>query len=265
MNGSEVMKVISVINQKGGVGKTTTVGALAAILLEKEFRVCVIDLDQQRNLSIYYGLKNEADLEGTVADVFLRDDVELKELVYETSQGDIIPASGNLAVVESAIINELDRPYKLKNAIKGLDEYYDFIIIDTPPSLGIVTINALTASDYAVIPSEAGAFSMAGIVQVNNTIATVQKHTNHELIVAGVLITKFNRNTNAQQAMKEYIEQLTGAYEQYVFDATIRNTITIGETQIQGKSVVEYARHNDVTYDYRHFTSELLGRIGVEE
>ena len=256
------MKVISVINQKGGVGKTTTVAALAAVLKEEDKKVCVIDLDQQRNLSIYYGLKNEADLENSAADIFLTsEEIKITDMVYETPQGDIIPASENLAMVDTSTVNDLDRPVKLRAALKELENYYDYILIDTPPSLGIVTINALTASNYAVIPTEAGAFSMAGIVQVNKTIETVRKHTNQSLTVAGVLITKYQKNTRAQTAMKEYIDQLSEAYNHYIFKATIRNTITIGETQIQNMSLTDYASTNEVTNDYRQFTKELLGRV----
>lgn len=260
------MKTISVINQKGGVGKTTTVAALAAVLKESNYKVCVIDLDQQRNLSIYYGFKNEADLETSAADVFLSsEEIKITDMVYETSLGDIIPASESLAMVDTATVNDLDRPIKLKAALKELENYYDYILIDTPPSLGIVTINALTASNFAVIPSEAGAFSMAGIVQVNKTIETVRKYTNQSLSVAGVLITKYQKNTRAQAAMKDYIDQLSMAYNHYIFKATIRNTITIGETQIQNVSLTDYASNNEVTNDYRQFTNELLKRIEMGE
>lgn len=268
MKGVVKMKVITVINQKGGVGKTTTVSAMGAVLKEKGYRVLLIDLDMQRNLSIYYNLQNEFELDGTAENIFGGKSVKIKpltELIYETEQGDIIPSSENLAKVEEGTVGDKDRVNKLKNGLGDIDEYYDFVIIDTPPSLGIITLNALTASDYAVIPTEAGAFSMVGLVQVNKTIQAVQKYSNPDLQIAGILITKFIKNTSANKQMKNYIEQIGQTINQPIFKSTIKNTITIAETQIQRISLTKYAEYNDVTYDYRHFVDELLEKIKEEK
>lgn len=260
------MKVITVINQKGGVGKTTTVAAMGSTLMEMGYKTLLIDLDMQRNLSIYYNLSNEAELDGTAENIF-GGNVETKnilELIYETEQGDIVPASENLAKVAEGTVNDSNRINKLKNALAGADQYYDYVIIDTPPSLGIITLNALTASDYAIIPTEAGAFSMVGLVQVNKTIQAVQKHSNDKLKVAGILITKFIKNTSANKHMKKTIEEIGTKLERPVFESTIRNTITVAETQIYRKSLTEYAAYNDVTFDYKHFVEEFLEKTKEE-
>lgn len=250
------MKTISVINQKGGVGKTTTAAAFASVLISNKKRVLVIDMDAQCNLSNYYGIHTTNDLI-TTYDILADKNTSIKDSIIVSEQGDIIPSSSFLATVDGLLLNEIDRHSRLRKALKYLNDEYDYIIIDTPPALSTLTINALCASDYVIIPSSADSFSMQGIVQVMNTITAVQENLNEKLEVAGILITMFQRSIGAQKAMAQYIKELGSDLGIYTFEQTIRATTTVREAQIQSKSLVEYAKYKDVTYDYRKAVEEF--------
>lgn len=253
------MKVIAIINQKGGVGKTTTAAATSAILIEKGFKVLVIDMDAQCNLSNYYGL-NEENLESmdTTFDCLTNTKFDLQKAIVSTEQGDIVPSSIKMANVESIIMPDLDRHLRLKQGLSFLEDSYDYIILDTPPALGIITINALTAADYVVIPALADRFSMQGITQVVNTITLVRDTVNPKLKIAGVLMTAFQKSTSLQQAMQEYIKGLADKLGINTFKQAIRSTVTVREAQANRISLTTYGKYREVTYDYRKYVGELL-------
>lgn len=253
------MKVIAIINQKGGVGKTTTAAATSAILIEKGYKVLVIDMDAQCNLTNYYGL-NEDEIENmnTTFDCLTNTKFNLQTAIVSTEQGDIVPSSIKMANVESIIMPDLDRHLRLKQGLEFLENEYDYIILDTPPALGIITINALTATDYVVIPALADRFSMQGITQVINTITLVRDTVNGKLKIAGVLMTSFQKSTSLQQAMQDYIQGLADKLGINTFKNTIRSTVTVREAQANRVSLTNYAKYKDVTYDYRKYVNELL-------
>lgn len=253
------MKVIAIINQKGGVGKTTTAAATSAILIEKGFKVLVIDMDAQCNLSNYYGL-NEENLESmdTTFNCLTNTKFDLRKAIVSTEQGDIVPSSIKMANVESIIMPDLDRHLRLKQGLSFLEGSYDYVILDTPPALGIITINALTAADYVVIPALADRFSMQGITQVVNTITLVRDTVNPKLKIAGVLMTAFQKSTSLQQAMQEYIKGLADKLGINTFKHAIRSTVTVREAQANRISLTAYGKYKEVTYDYRKYVGELL-------
>lgn len=260
-----VMKIITVMNQKGGVGKTTTAASIGSVLLEKDYKVLMLDLDPQRNLTHYYGLK-DSEIEESANDLFdTKVVVDGKDIVYESSLGDIIPSHKDLATAEVRVYADLKRSTRVKEALKSLEKDYDFVVIDTPPALGVLSVNALAASDYAVIVTEAAEFPLEGIVQINDTIDVVKEVANPKLKVAGVLITKYFKNTVAQQSMAENIEIIAKNFGWGVFKNKIRHTIAVVESQMEAQSLNNYARYSDVNYDYQHFVEELLEIISREE
>ena len=253
-----IVQVISVINQKGGVGKTTTASSLGAVLLKKGYKVLMMDLDPQRNLTHHYGLLDNQ-LEETANDLFnTAPMIDGHDLVYESELGDIIPSHKDLATAEVKVYADLKRAYRVQNVIKSLDKEYDFMVIDTPPALGILSINALGASDYVIVVTEAAEFPLEGIVQINDTIEVVKDIVNPKLKVAGILITKYFKNTLAHQRMAENIAMIAEKFQWSVFNTKIRHTIAVVESQMEAKSLVQYATYSDVNYDYEHFVDELL-------
>ena len=265
-NRGDIMQIIGIINQKGGVGKTTTAAATAAILLEKKKRVLVVDMDAQCNLSNYYGL-DEGYLENieTTFNCLTTTKYNLKNAIIETEQGDIVPSSIQMAGVESIIMPDLDRHLRLKQALHSVENDYDYVILDTPPALGIITINALTAADYVVIPALADRFSMQGINQVVKTIELVKETVNPKLKIAGILMTSYQKSTSLQQNMQHFIKELGEQLNIKTFENMIRFTVMVKEAQAQRQSLIQYAKHKDVTYDYRKYVDELLNVIEEEK
>lgn len=247
-------KVISVINQKGGVGKTTTVSALAAGLMMKGYKTLLIDLDGQCNLSYSLGAEREA---LSSMDV-LTGAASIEQAIQPIKINmDIVPASMQLASADIQIV-EIGKEYRLREAIDTIKTKYDYIIIDTPPTLGILTINALTASDIAIVPAQADAFSLEAIIQLYATVSTVTRYTNSELQVAGVLITRYNDRAVLSRDMKQVISEEVKRLGSKVFDATIREGVAIKESQLCNVDLFSYAPKSNVADDYRKFIEEFL-------
>lgn len=247
-------RVISVTNQKGGVGKTTTSLALAAGLMRKGFRTLAVDMDPQGNLS--FGLGGDAEDGPTVYDL-LKGDVHPRFAVQRTSSVDLISANILLSGVELEF-TQTGREYLLKNALAGLKEKYDYLVIDTPPALSILTVNAFAASDYVVIPMVADIFSLQGIAQLSDTIMRLRQACNPELIIGGILLSKYDGRTVLSKRIKETAEMVAGQVGTRLFKTTIRNSIVIPESQTNQVSMYEYAARNPAVRDYAAFVQELL-------
>lgn len=247
-------KVISIINQKGGVGKSTTAEAVLAGLTLKGYKTLAIDLDAQGNLTYSAGAKSG----GASSLGVLTGEVEASQAIQKTKSGDIIPASKALAGAD-AFITDTGKEYKLKEAIEGLQMEYDYIVIDTPPALSILTINALTASNSVIIPAQADIYSLQGIEQLAETIAPVKKYCNKDLLIEGILLTRYNKRSILSQDIAELAKQIASKLDTKVFDSTIREAIAIKEAQISRISLFEYAPHAKVTEDYKAFINELIG------
>ena len=246
-------KVIAIINQKGGVGKSTTAEALAAGLTLKGYRVLSIDLDAQSNLSYTAGARTDG---ATVLGV-LTGEVKAADAIQKTATGDIIAASKALAGAD-AFINDTGKEYRLKEALEPISGAYDFIVIDTPPALGILTINALTACDSVIIPAQADIYSLQGIEQLAETMKPVKKYCNHALKIEGILLTRYSTRSILSREVAELAEQLANRLETKLFKATIRDAVAVREAQLSQESIFSYAPKAKVTEDYRAFIEELL-------
>ena len=248
--------IITLANQKGGVGKSTTAHALGQGLLLKEYRVLFVDLDAQGNLS--YAM--EAPRDGfNVYDVLTRT-AKVEEAIRYTLQGDIVPATPALSGADMTLL-QIGKEYLLKEALEPLKDSYDFILIDTPPALGILTVNALTASDGVIIPTQADIFSLQGIGQLYNTIQTVRTYCNSRLDIKGILLTRFNNRSILSRDVAEMIRDTAEQLKTKVYTATIREGIAIKEAQATQADIFSYAPKSNVAADYRDFVAEVLEEI----
>jgi len=253
-------KTIAIANQKGGVGKSTTAQSLGAALHMKGFKVLLIDLDPQSDIS--YTTKASASYI-TIYEV-LKKEASAKEAIQKTYQGDIIPADSALASL-GAELTSTGKEFKLKEALSKVKKDYDFIIIDTPPSLGILTINALTASDSVLIPAQADIYSLQGIGQLNEAIEAVRKYCNPTLEIEGILLTRHNPRTIIGQDMQELMEDTAKSLNTKVFKTFIREAVAMKESQAMRESIFNYDPSSNPAKDYISFLEELLGGSETNE
>lgn len=247
-------KVFTITNQKGGAGKTTTALALAAGLSMKGHSVLSIDLDAQCNLS--YTVKANSD-GATVLEV-LTGEVESAAAIQHTESGDVIPASKALAGAD-AFIKDTGKEYRLREALEPIRDQYEYFIIDTPPALGILTINALTACDSMIIPAQADIYSLQGIEQLTETMKPVKKYCNPALAIEGILLTRYNPRSVLSREIAELAGQLAEKLGTKLFQTAIREAVVIKEAQISQQSLYRYAPKSKVAEDYSRLIAELLG------
>ena len=248
------MKTVSVINQKGGVGKSTTAEMLISALSLKNFKVLAIDLDAQGNLS--YSLASDSN-SPTILEV-LTEEITAKDAIKH-ARADIISSNKALAGAD-AFIADTGKEYRLKEALEKIEKEYDFCIIDTPPALGILTLNALTASGSVIIPAQADIYSLQGIENLEETIKAVKKYCNPNLKIEGILLTRYNPRTILSREVSEMAEKLAEKLETKLFKAKIRDAVAVKEAQISQESLFEYAPKSNVTQDYESFINEFLGK-----
>lgn len=246
-------QIISIINQKGGVGKSTTSQSLAAGLSLKGFKVLLIDMDSQGNLSFSVG----ANKQGISVLEILKKEVPAEESIQHIGTIDIIPASISLAGADMQL-TEMGKEYRLKEAIEPVKKRYDYIIIDTPPALGILTINALTASDSVIIPAQADIYSIDAIGQLYSTIRAVKQYTNRDLSITGILLTRFSDRTVLSRDLANMIQNTAEQLGTRLFDSTIREAIAIKEAQVSQSDIFAYAPKSKVADDYMRFVEEFL-------
>ena len=246
-------KAIAVINQKGGVGKSTTALAIGAGLSLKGYSVLFIDLDAQGNLSYTLG----ADTKGYNAMGVLERPETAKEEIQHTPQGDIIASSPKLAGADK-LLDETGKEYRLKEALESLQGAYDYIIVDTPPALGILTINALTACTGAIIPAQADIYSLQGIAQLNSTIETVKKYCNPSLSIMGIVITRFNGRSIIRREVAEMLEHTADQLHTKLFSSKIRECTALVEAQATKQNIYSYAPRSNATADYKALVDEII-------
>ena len=244
-------RVIAVANQKGGVAKTTTAHALAAGLVERGRSVLAIDLDPQASLTFAMGVEQEP--EPSMHDVMMGR-TEVTEILYESHGIDLAPSSIDLAGSEVHLLTRTGREFVLQRALRGLLDSYDFIMIDCPPSLGILTINALTVAGEVLIPVQAETLSHRGVGQLLETVEEVKQFTNPDLRVAGVVVTMFDSRTNLGQ---EVVATLKSNHDLHVFDPPIPKSVRVAEAPGRGLSVLSHASTSKPAGAYRRLTEEV--------
>lgn len=238
------MKVISIINQKGGVGKTTTAHNIASGLRLKDKKVLLLDLDAQCNLTFA--------LKGNNKNIY--DVLTGKLNILDAIENDFIAGSQYLVTLQ----NKKGAEFILKYILQKVENIYDFVIIDTPPALGIITINALTSSDYVIITTTADIFAIQGIKLLSDTINTTKKNSNSDLKIMGILITRFNSRTVMGKQFRESIADISNKIGTRLFDTTIRESIAIREAQAKQKDIFSYARYSTAGRDYKKLVDEIL-------
>lgn len=246
-------KALAIINQKGGVGKSTTALAIGAGLSLKGYSVLFIDLDAQGNLSYTLG----ADTRGYNAMGVLERPETAKEEIQHTPQGDIIASSPKLAGADK-LLEETGKEYRLKEALDSLQGAYDYIIVDTPPALGILTINALTACTGAIIPAQADIYSLQGIAQLNSTIETVKKYCNPSLSIMGIVLTRFNGRSIIRREVAEMLERTAEQLHTKLYTSKIRECTALVEAQATKQNIYSYAPRSNATADYKALVDEIL-------
>ena len=249
-------KVISISNQKGGVGKTTTTGALAAGLKIKGYKVLCVDLDPQSNLSFSSGAETEDC--PTIYEV-LKGEAKTSFTIQKMPSFDIITSNILLSGIELEF-TQTGREYLLREALSTVKDKYDFIFIDTPPALSILTVNAFTASDFIIIPMLADIFSLQGIAQLSETIERVKKYCNPNLKIEVIVLTKFNKRTILSREIKCTAELIAKQLGTCIFETTIRSSVAIMEAQTNQQEMFSYAPKNSAVKDYKDFVNELIER-----
>lgn len=258
-------KIMSMVNQKGGVGKTTTSINLSACLGYLDKKVLLIDLDPQGNASTGVGV-NKGDADNSIYDV-LMDRAPIMNTIVRTKYKnlDIIPATINLAGVDIELINRGNREpsfiktSQMKKYILPLKEKYDYVIIDCPPSLGLLTTNALTASDSVIIPVQCEFFALEGIMQLLNTIMLVQKNLNPNLDIEGVLLTMLDSRTKLGL---EVVTEIRGYFKERVYDTLIPRLVKLSEAPSYGKPIHIYDPYSRGALAYFNLAKEVISRNG---
>jgi chromosome partitioning protein len=250
------MNIISINIQKGGCGKSTTTAALASGLKAKNFKVLSIDLDPQGNLSYSCGVESA---KNTIYEV-MRGELTASEAIIRLEDFDIIPSNILLSGAEQEF-TRTGREYILKGVLESVQNKYDFILIDTPPSLGILTVNSLTCANYTLIPSEPSIFALQGLGQLYQTIQTVKKYCNKDLEIIGLLLVKYGDQFKFDKAIKKLLDESTDQMGIKIFDTKISAAKKVMEAQGEQKTLKEFAPKSKPFNDYMKFTDELLGRL----
>jgi chromosome partitioning protein len=252
--------IIAITNQKGGVGKTTTAINLAAGLAQKGLQTLLIDLDPQAN-STMSNLELE-ELNGNMYDV-LRGVAPMDEVITPGATENlwIAPSRIAMAKLEVQMVGELDAPYRLKDKIESLERGFEAIIIDTPPTLGLLTLNALVAATHVLIPIQSSYFALEGTDDLLETIDKIKARPNTELRMLGVLITMFDRRTILARQVREEIENVFG---DHVFDTFITKSVRLEESPAHRSSIFEHAPSSSGAYEYYRLSEEVLQRVGSE-
>lgn len=253
-------KTIAVANQKGGVGKTTTSVNLSACLALKGYKTLMVDMDPQANACSGVGMDKES-IEASLY-LALVGEVNAEELVISSGIDNLhlLPSNNDLAGAEIELVDYQNREFQLQSVLAPLKDFYDYIIIDCPPSLGLLTINALTASDTVLIPIQTEYYALEGLGHLVNTISLIHEHLNPALSIEGILLTMFDTRTNLSH---QVAGEVTGHFGDLVFQTVIPRNVRLSESPSFGKPIFQYAGHSTGAQSYAALTSEFLARNAV--
>lgn len=252
-----MVRIISVANQKGGVGKTTTTVNLGASLAYLGKKVLLVDIDAQGNATSGVGIR-KPDVKEDIYDILVNE-VDIKETILPTSRENlfIVPATLQLAGAEIELTSMMARESRLKLALDEIKDDYDYILIDCPPSLGHLTINAFTASDSILIPVQCEYYALEGLSQLLNTVRLVQKHFNPDLAIEGVLLTMFDARTNLGA---EVVEEVRRYFQEKVYETVIPRNVRLSEAPSHGLSIIDYDIRSKGSEVYQALAKEVLAR-----
>lgn len=254
------LRILAVANQKGGVGKTTTAVNLGGDLARRGSRVLLIDCDPQGNATTSLGV-NKQEMPATTYDVLMRQ-ASIVQAVQSTGRRgyDLIPADQELAGAAVELTDAADREWRLQQAIKQVHDQYDWIILDCPPSLGILTINALCAAQSVLIPLQCEYLALEGLAQLKHTLDRVRERLNPRLQIAGVLMTMYDGRTNLAQ---QVVEEVQRHFPRLIYRTLIPRSVRLSEAPSHGQLIAEYDPHSRGSLSYTAFADELLQREGV--
>ena len=249
-------RIISIANQKGGVGKTTSTVSLGAALAEYGRRVLLVDFDPQGALSVALGIQAHL-LDRSVYNLLMEDDCKVDDVIVSTAVPglDLIPSNIDLSAAEVALVNEVAREHTLARVLATVVDAYDYIIIDCQPSLGLLTVNALTAADGVLIPLECEYFALRGVKLLMDTIAKVQSRLNPRLEVIGVVGTMYDART---LHTREVLARVVDAFGDQVFHTVISRTIKFPDASVAGQPITTFAAQSPAANAYRQLARELI-------
>lgn len=258
----EMGKIISIANQKGGVGKTTTATNLSASLAVREYKVLLIDADPQANATSGLGVNPET-VEQSAYECFLGQ-VPAKDCIVETEMPNLwlLPTRIDLVGAEIDLVNEKQREFYIQKALEPVKNDYDFIIIDCSPSLGLITINALTASDSVIIPIQSEYFALEGLGKLLNTVRIVQTRLNPKLSIEGLLITMYDSRL---RLARQVVDDVRSHFKQMVFDTLIFRNTKLAEAPSYGRSIIMHDATCQGAINYLNLANEILHRNGMPD